>query len=285
MNNKRLVIGFVLLIVVLTVWYLAVVPEFEKIPKDYQNTLDYKRTSNTNHEINGEWTGEKLIKGTNVESTIKIEGNTQIINGIYLAKGLNDEVLWEAKKEYGIDRLTREVISSYDQYTENSYFYFPPRLKKQTYTIWITQYLYPVELNFKNVETINGLEAYHFEAKNFIFDDTDGFEWLDLVPEVYKILADGTVNVWVEPTTGIILDYKGGGVAYYADKETGEKVQDMQTWSNEYTDDTITTQVIKAQNEKFKLLLIKTIIPIILAIAIIIITLFLSLRKDKEVKK
>jgi hypothetical protein len=236
------------------------------IPGDYESFIDYKRLSNINHEIGGEWAGEQLIKGESREKTIRIENNVQVVEGQYIAYSLDDEIVWEVKKEYGIDRSTRKVVSGYGQYADNSYFHFPSKLKKQDYTIWITQYFYPVELKFKKVENIQGLEAYHFEAKNFIFDDSEGFEWLDLVPEVYNVFADGTVNILVEPTTGIILDYKGGGVAYYADKQTGEKVQDMQTWSNEYSEDSISNQVRIAQNEKQRIFLIEKIVPILLGL-------------------
>jgi hypothetical protein len=267
MNLHKIMIGIgIILIVFIPIWIFLIVPQLEKLPGDYENTINYKRTSNTNHQIGGEWIGEQLVKGVTTEKTIEINGNVQIIEGKYIAQGLNNEVIWEVSNKYGINRKNRETVSGYGQYSKNSYYHFPTKLKKQSYVIWFSQYLYPVELKFKNIDNVKGLEAYHFEANNFIFDDSQGFEWLDLVPEEYKTLADGTVNVWVEPITGIILDYKGGGVAYYADKQTDEKVQDMQTWSNEYTEDTIANQVRLAQNEKQRIYLIEWIVPILLAL-------------------
>jgi hypothetical protein len=267
MKLNKIMIGIgIVLIVFIPIWLFLIVPELEKMPEDYGNFINYNRLSNINHEIGGDWEGEQIVKGETREKTIRIENNIQVIEGQYIAHSLDDEKIWEVKKEYGIDRTSRKVVSGYGQYADNSYYYFPPKLKKQSYNIWITQYFYPVELKFKGVEDIQGLEAYHFEAKNFVFDDSEGFEWLDLVPEVYKVFADGTVNVWVEPTTGIILDYKGGGVAYYADKETDEKIQDMQSWSNEYSDDSISKQIRLAQNEKQKIYLIEWIIPILLGL-------------------
>jgi hypothetical protein len=267
MNLHKVMLGIgIVLLLVIPIWIFFIVPEMEKLPKDYNNFINYNRQSNTNHEIGGVWTGEKIVKGESKEKTIRLDKNVQVIEGQYNAYLLDNEKIWDVKKEYGIDRLTRIVVYGYGQYAENSYFHFPPKLKKQSYSVWVTQYFYPLELRFIGVENIQGLEAYHFEAKNFVFDDSEGFEWLDLVPEVYNVHADGTVNVWVEPITGTILDFKGGGVAYYADKETDEKIQDMQTWSNKYSEDSIANQVRLAQNEKQRIYLLERIVPILLGL-------------------
>jgi hypothetical protein len=265
MNLHKTTVGIgITLFVFIPIWLLLIVPELNKLDKDSNNFISYDRLSNTNHEIGGEWTGEQIVKGKSREKTIRIDKHIQLIEGQYIANSLDEKKIWEVKKEYEIDRLTRNVISN--QYTGDSYFHFPPKLKKQKYTVWFSQYLYPIELTFKGINNIQGLEVYHFEAKNFVFDDTEGFEWMDIVPEVYNILSEGTINVWVEPITGFILDFKGGGVAFYADKQTDEKIQDMQTWSNKYSKDSIDDQVRLAQNEKQRIILIERIIPILLAL-------------------
>jgi hypothetical protein len=282
MKLNYLLVGVVGLLIFLPIWYFAVVPEFEKMEEDYENVIHYNRLSNTNHKIGGEWAGERFVRGTTVEKRIKQEGNVILMEGHYIAQGLNNEKIWEVKKNYGIDAKTRKIINGYGQYADNSYYLFPTKLRSENYNIWFPQYLYPVQLNFIGIEKINELEVYHFEAKNFLFDDSEGFEYLDLVPEEYKVFADATVNVWVEPISGIMIDFEGGGVAYYADKNSNKKIQDMQTWSNKYTDGTITIQVLKAKNERFKLLLIKIVIPLLLAVAVVIITLFLSFKGEKK---
>jgi hypothetical protein len=254
---------FIFFLVIIPAWRFIVVPQLLKIPVDYENVINFTRSSNTKHQIGGEWTGEKLIQGYTHIQTIGLNGNTQIIEGLYQAKDLNNQVLWEVKKEYGVDRSSRELQNGFDQYEKNTFYLFPHGLKKQTYNVWFAQYLYPIELKFRGAEEIQGLVVYSFSAENFIFDDSAGFEWLDTVPELYKILTDGTVKVWVEPITGAIIDYKGGGVAYYADKITEEKVQDMQTWSNQFNNDTIASQVRIAQNEKQKIFLYERWIPIL----------------------
>jgi hypothetical protein len=262
-NKIFLGIGFALLVLI-PIWIFLIVPEMEKLPDNFSNKVEFIRKSNTNHQIGGNWTGEILVKGTTIENTLNIDKNIQIIEGNYKAQDLDDSVLWEVNKKYGINKKTFQTIPEYGQYSDNSYYLFPQKLDKKSYKVWIAQYLYPLELKFKNIEDVQKLEAYHFEAKNFVFDDSEGFEWMDLVPEVYNVLADGTVNVWVEPITGIILNYEGGGVAYYADKQTGEKIQDIQTWSNKYSEDTIANQVRIAQNEKQRIILIEWIAPILM---------------------
>jgi hypothetical protein len=278
--QKIYLLLFVLFLAAIPVWRYWFVPELLKLPGDYESVVNYRRLSNTNHQIGGEWIGAELVKGYTKEQTISLDGNTQIIEGLYQAQDLNNKTLWEVKKEYGVDRGSRELQNGFGQYAKNTFYLFPPNLKKQTYNVWFAQYLYPIELTFRGTEKLQGLAVYHFSAENFIFDDSAGFQWLDTVPELYKVFADGTVNVWVEPVTGVIIDYKGGGVAYYADKITGEKVQDMQTWRNEYSDDTIANQVRIAQNEKQEIILYERWIPILLGLISLafLIALFASRR-------
>jgi hypothetical protein len=264
--QKILLLFIVLFLAVIPAWLYFAVPELLKLKDNYVNVVNYIRLSNTNHQLDGEWTGVELIQGFTNEKTVRLEGNTQIIEGLYQALDLNNKTLWEVKKEYGVDRSSREIQNGFGQYATNTFYLFPLKLKEQTYNVWFTQYLYPIALTFNEVEEIQGLVVYHYSAENFIFDDSAGFNWLDTVPELYKVFTDGTVNVWVEPLSGVIVDYKGGGVAYYADLITGEKVQDMQTWSNEYSDDTIANQVRLAQNEKQRILLYERWIPILLLI-------------------
>jgi hypothetical protein len=264
--QKIFLLFFILFLAAIPAWRFLIAPELLKLPGDYKNTVNFKRLSNTNHQINGEWTGEELVKGFAKEQTIRIDGNTQIIEGLYQAQDLNNKILWEVKKEYGVERSSHKLQNGFSQHAKDTFYLLPPSLKKQTYNVWFTQYLYPVELTFREAEEIQGLVVYHFSAENFIFDDSAGFEWLNTVPELYKVLTDGTINVWIEPTSGVIVDYKGGGVAYYADKITEEKVQDMQTWSNEYSNDTVVNQVRLAQNAKQQIFLYERWIPVLLGL-------------------
>jgi hypothetical protein len=283
-NLKKIILSISSFFLILSfIWVIFISPNLLKLSDHYTDSISYRRLSNTNHELGGDWSGEVLLNAFGSVKTLRSNKNTQILSGIYNAQDLNEKSVWYVSKSYGVDKKTRKTLPGIGQYQKDSYYLFPRHLKKQEYTIWLTQYLHPINLQFIAVEKVQGLEVYHYENRNFIFDDTEGFSWLELVPEKYMVLADGTIHAWVEPSTGTIINYKGNGVAYYSDKNTRNRVQEIQTWTNQYTQDTIDRQIQFSYQQKQYQSLIEVILPLIFFI--ISLALFLSTKIVAEVNQ
>jgi hypothetical protein len=250
----------ILLIILIPIWLFFVVPELEKIPGDYEGKFVIFEINNQRYDIGGEWSGEFIANAILYTTTVSAAGDRQVIRGHYRSETLSGDLIWEVSPEYTVDRYTRENTE------KGGYYLFPQSVKKKSYDVWPFGYTHKFEFDFRGIEEINGLEVYRFGFKDATTDDTEDSSWLDLVPEKYKAIFTQSVDYWIEPVSGIVVNSEGGGIAHYADKVTGEKVQDYITWSNKFSDDTISNQVILAQNEKQRIILIERIIPILLLI-------------------
>lgn len=152
------------------------------------------------------------------------------------------------------DRHTGETVTCCDTYTSTSaddrgveekdtiafeglYFKFPFQTEKKTYRFWDGSLREAPEIEFKEAETIEGLEVYRFEqvippttvgnitAPASFFDiDEEGDVTLD---RVYS----NTRTLWIEPETGVIIrgqedqlsvaEYEGEQVATLTDVTIG----------------------------------------------------------------
>ena len=264
------------LFILIPVWRLLIVPELEKMPVDYSFHADLVTTVNLRTEIDGNWTG-KEIQNTFVDLSVAGSDEKIIIKEHFRAESLEGEVSYEVKLDFNIDPKTRENID------KDGFFIFPLHVEKKDYTIWPFGYYHSSPFKFKSEETIKGLDVYHFVAENQISDDSDGFTWLELVPDTYGAYSEFTSKIWIEPVSGIIVKYEDDGVSYYADQDTRERIWDFDDWDNKFKDDTIANQVRIAQNKKQQIILFEIIIPIFLALIAIALLLALYIGGSKKI--
>jgi outer membrane lipoprotein-sorting protein len=259
-------IGAVLLVFI-PVWLFLIVPELEKMPEDYSRAFDYNSITDTRHEISAEWAGKEVTKARLQDDITNSAKEIQTVKSLFEKKTLAGEVLWKIEHKFKLDRYTLEVMEGNGKASrQKTYYIFPKKTEGKTYRIWViaTNNLY--DLKFTEIENILGLETYHFSAEDSIVDDTEGFEWLELVPERYDVKSNQSINMWVEPVSGITVKLEDKGTSFYTDPKSGELIHAMQTWDNKFNDDTISNQVRLAQNEKQRIILIERIIPILLFI-------------------
>jgi hypothetical protein len=104
MNNKRLIIGFVFLIIVFSLWYFAIVPEFEKMPGDFHYNAEVISIDNF---YNGElqnFSGPIFSETEYSIETVFIEGKILELKVIFDVRKLNGEEIFKVKRIYGVDR-------------------------------------------------------------------------------------------------------------------------------------------------------------------------------------
>jgi hypothetical protein len=268
---------FALFLAIIPVWLYLVVPELLKLPGDYERRLDLIGTEKPNYLV-GEDSEESLIYTGNRKTSWTLSGDDKVSAELFFnAETISGDPLFEITKKYDIDVNTRKIISKDD----NSRYLIPPmHLEKRGYTIIDPTNLIDVEFSFEKVENVNGLEVYHFKGNNLGKDSTDGYALLELVPEVYNSMDDVFNELWIEPTTGIIVNFKQTGESFYLDKLTNNRIHAFTKYTNKYNDDTVANQVRLAQNEKQKIQLYEIWIPILLVLISLafLIALFASRR-------
>ena len=282
MKKNILIIGSVIIILLLPLWYFAVVPEFEKMPVDYKFSIDLFGTDNVYDLESDEFMGEKV---TNIKRSISAHKSTKetvTVKDVFAVNELSGKLIYQIEQDFIVNRNTKVI----ERTSQLAYFEFPRNVEKKEYPVWFYYINNPEIASFEKTEEIQGLTTFVFFLKHK-FDNTLGVaEGNPLVPEKYNTVAELDAKIWVEPKTGIIVKMEDYGSSSYVEKTddvfTADIIKPFLKWTNKYSSDSTSKQVLIAQNERFKLLLIKTIIPLLLVVAIALITFFLSLNGETK---
>jgi len=255
--QKTFLIIVIVLLVFIPVWMFLIVPELEKIPEDY----DYGITSHGENKIfdpeTNQWKSV-LQEQTRNERVIEVSSGSLVIESeLKGIKKVTDEVLWETSVTFGVDRITRENTGE-----RTSLFTFPPHLEKKAYIMQTPEMVHPEMVKFEKVEFVRELETYKFSYYLEPSDLTVHFPWI----KGYIVKGDHGGTIWVEPVSGRIVRWVFGGDNKLFDPSTLEEIRDLNTWSLEFGEDTISNQVRLAQNEKQQIILYEITIPALLAI-------------------
>lgn len=182
------------------------------------------------------------------------------------------------------DRHTGETVKCCDTYTvtaaddrgveekdtigfEGLYFKFPFQTEKKTYRFWDGSLREAPEIEYKETETIEGLEVYRFEqvippttvgnltAPASFFDiDEEGDVTLD---RVYS----NTRTLWIEPETGVII--RGQEDQLSVAEYEGEQVATLTDVTIGYNPETISDNVDTYSALSTQLKLIRIWVPIV----------------------
>jgi hypothetical protein len=264
--QKTFLALFVCFLLAVPVWRFWVVPELLKLSSQYTNSLYLNALSDTRHSLNSDWSGETIVKAAVQESTLNTTADTQTIKGHFQKKTLAGDVLWETDNVFVVDRYTNKILEGNQMPVLDSYYLFPKGTQQKQYRVWPKANNNLYDFQFNESEEVFNLEVFRFTAKDVVVDDTEGFKWLELVPSTYSVKSVQTIDVWIEPVTGVMVSMRDIGTSHYADPESGELVYAMQKWDNKFNDDTIANQVRLAQNEKQKIHLYERWVPLLLSL-------------------
>jgi hypothetical protein len=261
--QKIFLLFFVLFLAAIPLWRYLVVPELLKLPGDYESRLDLLGTEKPNYEVGGNSEESLIYKGIKRTTWASSGDNEVSVELFFKAETISGEPLFELTNEYNVDVNTRRIISEDNR---SKYLIPPMHLEKKSYTLLDPTSFVFVEWNFEREESVNGLGVYYFKGNSIGQDSTEGYAFLELVPEVYNAIDHIAHEIWVEPTTGIIVKLNQAGESNYIDKATNKRIHTFTKFTNAYSDDTIVNQVRIAQNEKQKIILYERWIPILLGL-------------------
>ena len=191
-----------------------IAPLSERLPADYTNTTILSEEDNFRNSPTGAWEASTL-NTTRVDQTITTSGQAAIIEGslhVYFASGA---VNFEVSGLYGVDRRTRLNLAGYGNDNRTGQYLFPPHALAGEYPIWDPLFVGLRQATYVRSEKIEGLPVYVFSFKGSGMDETTGYSYLADVPEHYLAHTDGVGTIWVEPLSGIVVDYMDSGVSYF----------------------------------------------------------------------
>jgi hypothetical protein len=235
-------------------------PLAELLPANYANQVDLSEVNKFRDSPTGEWLASDL-NTRRVDQTITNSSQTAIIEGALHVYYVSGEVNFEISNLYGVDRRTRLNLASYGDDNRTGQYLFPPHVQQSEYLIWDPMFVGLRQASFERIEQIEGLKVYVFSFSATGMDETAGYSYLPEVPEHYLAYTDGEGTIWVEPISGIVVDYWDNGVSYFVDPENGVRIANFNEWTENYTLETKTVQINLARLARLRILALEIWLP------------------------
>jgi hypothetical protein len=269
---------FCILAALLRFW---IAPVLELLPADYAIELRLSEENKFRDSPAGEWQISTL-DALRVDQTITSSNQTAIIEGALHVYDASGAVNFEVTSLYGVDRRTRLNLAGYGNMNRTGQFLFPPHTQAGEYAIWDPMFVGLRQATYERTETIDELQVYVFSFSAAGMDESAGYSYLPDVPERYLAHTDGTGIIWVEPLSGLVVDYMDSGTSYFVDPVTGKRVADFNQWNERYIPATRTTQIALARAARLRILALEVWLPGGLLVAGLIFPGLFLLRRLKK---
>lgn len=280
MNKVKFALSFVSLIIVALILlsYLVFLPSIVKLNnKDLEFDKSLASTDWFWEENTEDYSDVKISDSVWQAKVIDDRGDSVRLNSLFKVQSLDGELIFESTREYLVNKKTGHARKDVEGETLEAMLYFPGGVsKKETYDFWSNDASKPFEISYDRIEKIGDLEVYVFKG-SVTEDLTESYSFEDSVPEERFVISEqDLVEVWIEPTTGILVNYDARGENVYHDSLTNDFLEPRNKWRNMFNSDTIDERARFAQNEKQKVFLIKFLLPgvlVLLLIALLVVRL------------
>jgi len=238
----------------------GIAPRLNELPANYARETHFAAESRFRETPNGEWAPITLI-ARRVDQTIVAVGEISIVQGDLHWTTEAGQVLFESTGLYGVDRRTRMNMSGYGDIERTGQFLFPPSSARADFQFWDPMFIGLRTATFDHVDTLEGLVVYVFHFSGAKMDETAGYDYLPGVPERYRTLTDGQGTLWIEPVSGVLVDYAEQGISYFVAVKTGERVANFYEWNDRYTLETKAAQLALARSARLRILALERWLP------------------------
>ena len=243
------------------VQYLWISPQLLRLSADYAEESSFNARSQYRESPTEAWINSSLT-ARRVDTTLIASASHSIIEGDMHWSNDAGEVQYENTGIYGVDRYTRMNLPEYGDTVRSGPFLFPPHIQRKTFSYWDPVYLGSRVATFERLDIIGGLKVYVFLFKATAIDETAGYSQLRDVPERYHVHSDGIGHLWVEPTSGALVDFEDQGVSYFVENKTGKRIGDVYKWSSRYSLETKKFKIKQALMERRHILALELWLPI-----------------------
>lgn len=256
----------------LILWLLAgairfwIAPHWQHLPVDYAQETSYAARCRYRDTPDGAWQKFDLVV-RRVDQTLVSSAGTSIVEGDIHWTTAAGEVTYESAGIYGVDRRTRTNMSGYGNMERRGQFLFPPRVRPTTYQLWDPFYTGPRTATFQHTAVLNGIPVYVFDCRAKHLDDTAAYTFLADVPERYRAYSSGGGKMWVEPVSGVVLNFEDAGKSYFGVSGSGKGISDFYFWDAHYTSETKAAQLQRALAARRRIVAMEVWLPLGLLLA------------------
>ncbi len=268
-------------------WFLLAKPYLTKIPNNFTYNAEVISVDNFYDNKSKDFIGESFSNTTFYYKAVKAKNGIVEIKNTFQVKTIDDKLIYEANPVYGINQKTGEHVKGYGEADRTGYLFAPRNLKKgQPFSYWNASANSIGNMKYVAEETIRGLRVYKYTTDyGGSIDRTLDLTFLPEVPDKYGVKLNSVNDIWIEPTTGSLVNWQDYSTDYYYfDIKTGEKVKPYNQYENSFEESTVINNVKNIKMLKLKYDLVNMYVPI-LAILILLLVIFNKSLRLKEFVK
>jgi len=231
----------------------------QRLPDDYADNWAFTIRSEFRPTPNAPWERFELSLKRS-DQTLLSTSDYNVVQSDLSAVRSNGEPHFENTGLYAIDRESRVNLPGRGDVERDGQFLLPPETKPTDYLLWDSQYTGPRQLTYQGEYEIDGLRLLHFTFALRGLDESTGYAHLEDVPERYRALTDADGELWIEPDTGRLVDYREQGLSYFHNAERGA-VADLHRWEARMDEPTRQRQRAEARAERNRYWLVSRVLP------------------------
>jgi Porin PorA len=239
---------------------VVVAPAMLDLASEYANETFYNANSRFRATPAGAWQDLQLVV-RRMDQTLVNNGAVAVIQSDLHWITEKGQLLFENSGLYGVDRRTRKNVPAQGDQIREGYFLFPPHIQRTAYSYWDSMFIGLRSASYDHSEDLGGLETYVFRFGVSGLDETAGYSYLADVPAHYAAHIDGQGKMWIEPLSGIVVDYEEQGTSYFVATETGMRVANFFEWSDRYTPETKAAQLRQARLARLRIQVFERWLP------------------------
>lgn len=262
MRNLSIPAGLALLLLA-ALWAALVSPSIERLEAGFRSNYDFDASARSRDTVDGAWESLRLV-GRRTDATLVATDERMVLQSDVIWALGDGSLLFENAGVYAVDRHRRGNLPGLGSSSRTGQFMFPPDVRRIDYALWDSQFMGPRIARYRATGTIGGLRAYRFDFDVRSIDETDGYRHLADVPERYRAHTDGRGSMWVEPRSGLMLDYAEHGRSFFA-RPDGSAASAFFEWSARFTAATRAAQVRRATATRQRMLVAGTVLPAVVA--------------------
>lgn len=266
-------------IVLIPVWILGVAPQILQIPDTFTYRADMTSADNFYDAIAHEYNGQKYSRTEFSYQVVEKHEDVLVIQNTFRVYSLDGKTIYDAKPHYGIDALTGAHVPGFGDKDRDGYLFAPRGVKEgDSFAFWHPSSNVPAEMVYQGVEYLYGLRVLKFSSNyGGAIDQTDALGFLPDVGETKGIRLEQTVTIWVEPTTGYLVNEEDYSTDYYYyDLQTGVRLAPYNQFSNAFTEESIQRHANVAMGMRNIAYLVLYGVPILLALFAVLCLLYLA---------
>jgi hypothetical protein len=252
-------VGLCVLGVVGRIW---IAPMLTRLPADYADEASFDTWTRFRDSPRGAWQRSRLT-ARRVDQTLVSSGTHCVIQGDLHWTNADGSVAYESTGLYGVDRRTRKNLAGFGNMRRTDQFFFPLHTERRAYRQWDPHFIGPRDAVFKRAGERFGVDVYVFDFTARGLDESAGFGTLPDVPERYLALTNAKGTVWIEPVSGMVVDYAEQGESYFADPRTHAHVADFYAWHDRLTPASRAAKTRAAIAGRRRVLLIEIVAPLL----------------------